>query len=259
MPNPAAAPHGRPLTARSVLLSLLLGNTPPRAPVAQLVRTAALFGIAEGTTRTALSRMAAAAEVTAADGWYELSSERLLDRHARQLQSRRAETRPWDGATWIQGVVVADGRRPAAERSRLRDDLGRARFAELREGVWLRPDNLAGSDGLDHGLTWFVGRPVDHPAALVGRLWDLAGWARRADDLMAQMDGLREPLAAHDHRALADGFVTSADVLRHFQADPLLPNELLPDDWPGVRLRTDYDTYDATYRACLATYFRGDP
>ena len=34
---------------------------------------AALFGIAEGTVRTALSRMAAAGEVEADDGWYRLS------------------------------------------------------------------------------------------------------------------------------------------------------------------------------------------
>lgn len=252
----------RPLTARSVLLSLLLGNTPPRAPVAQLVRTAALFGIAEGTARTALSRMAAAGEVTTDDGWYELASERLLSRQARQLRSRRAETRAWDGASWIQAVVATDGRRPAAERARLRDRLGRARLAELREGIWLRPDNLADTDEVVDAiagseLTWFVGRPIDDdPAALAARLWDLDAWARGAGVLIAAMDRLLEPLRADDHRALADGFVTSAAVLRHFQADPLLPDALVPDGWPGRRLRTSYDTYDAAYRACLATYFR---
>jgi phenylacetic acid degradation operon negative regulatory protein len=43
--------------------------------------------------------------------------------------------------------------------------------------------------------------------------------------------------------ALRDGFVLAASVLRHMQADPLLPAELLPDDWPGTALRTEYDGY----------------
>lgn len=248
----------RPLTARSVLLSLLLGSTPPRAPVSLLVRTAALFGIATGTTRTALSRMAAAGEVTARAGWYELTSDRLLARQTRQAESRRAHTRHWDGTSWIQGVVVSDGRRPAAERARLRDELTRARLAELREGVWLRPDNLDATASLDHGLTWFVGQPLDAPLALAERLWDLHGWAARARGLIGRMDELHGPLAAQDHRALADGFVTSAAALRHFQADPLLPAELLPADWPGPRLRADYDAYDTIYRACLTAYFHTD-
>ena len=57
------------------------------------------------------------------------------------------------------------------------------------------------------------------------------------------------PSSAATRRALADGFVTSAAVLRHLQADPLLPDELLPARWPGAALRADYDRYDAAYRA----------
>ena len=41
-------------------------------------------------------------------------------------------------------------------------------------------------------------------------------------------------------------------MLRHLQADPLLPAELLPADWPGARLRATYDGWDARYRATLA-------
>jgi len=60
----------QPLTARSVLLSTLLGYHPPELPVSALVRVAALFGIAEGTTRAALSRLVAAGDVAAADGTF---------------------------------------------------------------------------------------------------------------------------------------------------------------------------------------------
>jgi phenylacetic acid degradation operon negative regulatory protein len=246
------------LTARSVLLSVLLGTDPPRLPVRQLVRTTELFGIAEGTTRTALSRMAAGGEVVAEDGWYALASDRLLARQARQAASRAARTRPWRDGRWLQAIVVAEGRRAAADRSALRAALAEARLAELREGVWLRPDNLGdGSRPVAGGeVRWFRAVPDGDPAALAARLWDLPGWAARAGDLRNRMSELVGPLEAGDRTCLADGFVLSADVLRHFQADPLLPAELLPPDWPGEDLRRDYDRYDAAYRGVLRDWFR---
>jgi len=45
-------------------------------------------------------------------------------------------------------------------------------------------------------------------------------------------------------------------VLRLFNADPLLPRELLPRRWPGDALRADYDRYDAAYRNVLGDWFR---
>ena len=52
------------LTARSVIASTLLGTEPPRLPGRVLVRVGELFGITEGTIRTALSRMVASGELT---------------------------------------------------------------------------------------------------------------------------------------------------------------------------------------------------
>ena len=53
-------------------------------------------------------------------------------------------------------------------------------------------------------------------------------------------------------RRLAPGFELSAAVLRHLQADPLLPEELLPSGLARpLRLRADYDRWDARYRATL--------
>ena len=50
--------------------------------------------------------------------------------------------------------------------------------------------------------------------------------------------------------------MVSAAVLRQFQSDPLLPEELLPRDWPGAALRDEYDRFDRAYRALLLEYFR---
>ena len=54
----------------------------------------------------------------------------------------------------------------------------------------------------------------------------------------------------------------SAAVLRHLQADPLLPDALLPGDWPGPGLRDAYEAYDADFKASWARHLecpRPDP
>ena len=248
----------RPLTARSVLASVLLGTDPPWLPTPLLVRTAALFGISEGSTRTALSRMSAAGEVVGEGGGYRLAG-RLVARQARQASSRRADVREWDG-TWEVVTIEGDGARSAADRAALRGALGALRLAELREGVWARPDNLAPDRSPDARAvadawcrTWLGADPTPPPDA--GALWDLTGWAETAQVLRAEMARLLGGFERGDPAALAQGFVTSAAVLRHLQADPLLPVELTPHRWPGGPLRRDYDRYDDAYRRVLRDWF----
>jgi len=261
-PGPEAAPSSasRPLTARSVVASTLLGMSPPRLPTLLLVRSGELFGIGAGTTRVALSRMVSAGELEIDDGGYRLAGH-LLARQARQGAARRATVRPWDGL-WTMAVVV-DGRRSATERGELRDAMRVLRLAEVREGVWLRPDNLdtghapEAEQVVDRQCRRFSARPQDEPAAeLAARLWDLDAWAERARRLRAEMHGLVGRLEDGDTDALAPGFVTSAGVLRHFLADPLLPSELVADGWPGPALRADYDRYDHAFKAVWSEWFR---
>jgi phenylacetic acid degradation operon negative regulatory protein len=246
--------NARSLTARSVIASTLLGTEPPRMPARSLVQVAELFGITEGTARTALSRMVAAGELTADDGSYRLVGPRLLERQARQSASRRAMRHRWHGG-WLMAIVVQE-RRDAGARADLRAALESARLAELREGVWLRPDNVdvVWPDVVRDQCTIVHARDVD--PSLVDRLWDQAAWAATAGDLRAAIAELVGPLERGDTAALAEGFVVSATVLRHFQADPLLPEELLPPGWPGSALRSEYDRFDAAYRAVLREWFR---
>lgn len=261
LPVMAAGPYP-PLTARSVVASTLLGTDPPRLPVAFLVRTGALFGLAEGTVRTALSRMVAAGEAaTDGGGWYSLTGA-LAERQTRQRRSRSASVVDWSGR-WRMAVVAA-GARTATERAELRRSMTRLRMAELRDGVWLRPDNLDRTDSTWHSDTvdrqcqWFLADPqlgLDRSdAELAAELWDLDGWASTADSLRREMHATVGRLERGDTDALAPGFVLSAAVLRHFLADPLLPRELWPRRWPGDALRVEYDRYDAAYRGVLARW-----
>ncbi|MFC4859318.1 PaaX family transcriptional regulator C-terminal domain-containing protein [Actinophytocola glycyrrhizae] len=235
----------RPLTARSAVLSTLLGAHPPRLPARSLVRVGELFGIAEGTIRVALSRMVAAGDLTQVDGDYQLTS-RLRDRQARQDQSRSPSTIPWNG-DWEIAVVTA-ARRSPAERTAFRTAMTGLRLAELREGTWLRPANLVRErpGAVVEQCTFLSGRPETD---VTGTLWDLPGWAARARELESALDEATD---------LASTFILAAAVLRHFLADPLLPPELLPRDWPGTRLRTRYEEFDERFVATLRKHIGVD-
>ncbi len=242
----------RPFTARSVLASALLGADPPELPVAHLVRLAGLFGIGENRARVALSRMVAAGEATTdGSGRYRLAGH-LLARQERQVESRTGEAGPWVGGWWM--VVVRAAGRSADERADRRERLTRARLAERREGVWLRPDNLGlrPDPAQDGDLEVFSAEPAGDRRRLAGELWDLDGWARTAGDLRGALTA--SPTRGPDD--LAGGFELSAWVLRHLQADPLLPAELLPARWPGPALRRTYDRWDRRYREVLRTWGR---
>jgi phenylacetic acid degradation operon negative regulatory protein len=247
---------GRPLTARNVVASTLLGMQPPELAGQVLVRSGELFGISEGTTRVALSRMVADGELETGDGRYWLAG-RLLDRQARQAESRAPRLAPWDG-TWRMAVVTAGGR-TAPERAQLRAVLARLRLAEWREGVWLRPANVARAPDpvADAQCEWVEARlPGTDEAALARRLWDLDNWAARARLLRQRMAETEDGLRRRDTAVLATTFVVAAAVLRHLQADPLLPTELLPRDWPGQALRADYDAYEAAFQATWRAWYR---
>ena len=237
------------------MASTLLGMHPPVLEARVLVRSGELFGISEGTTRTAVSRMLAAGELEALGGEppaYRLAG-RLLERQARQDISRKPPRWGWDGR-WRMAVVVAE-RRSADERAALRASLLGGRYAELREGVWTRPDNLPGDRPDAPGCEWIKGE-FSEPAATAATLWDLTGWSSSALALQDELDGWTPRLAAEGVEVLAPTFVLSADVLRHLQADPLLPRELLPRDWPGESLRKAYDRFDAAFKGVWRDWYR---
>lgn len=241
------------LSARSVIASMLLGTHPPEMDGRFLVALARRFGIAEGTARVALSRMVDRGELENRDGRYRLTGH-LARRQTRQDAARASVTAEWDGS-WIQAVAV--GKAAASRRTERRTEFAAAKLGELREGVWLRPDNLGTDpwsfDGED--VLWASVVPESDPAALAARLWDLDAWAFEARRLTAGLAESADGLAADDDDVLAPGFVLSAAVLRHFLADPELPEDLVPSDWPATELRSAYDGFDAAYRALLRRFF----
>jgi phenylacetic acid degradation operon negative regulatory protein len=222
------------MTARSVVLSVLLGAHPAWASAAELIRLTADFDIKETALRVALTRMMGAGDLVRSEDGYRLA-DRLLARQRRQDDAINPRLRPDDG-TWLTLVITSVGT-DARTRAALRTTLQQYRFGELREGVWMRPDNL------DQTLPQEIAERVrvlhtrdDDPAELVGRLWDLPGWVRAGNRLLDDITSASD---------IPGRFVAAAGIVRHLLTDPVLPDGLLPADWPGVRLRTAYTDFAA--------------
>ena len=251
----------RPLSARSLVASALLGSHPPALPGRLLVAMGERFGISGGTTRVALSRMVDRGELTNDDGIYTLAGD-LLERQARQDQSRgHPRSGSWDG-TWEQAVVTTTGRSPS-DRNRLRRSLASLGLGELREGVWMRPANLdpdrlpAAAAVVDRHVDRYRIAPLSHGAAadLAARLFELDDWAATALELQAAMARTLHRLDTDDD-AVVSGFTLASATLRHLVHDPRLPQRLAPDCWPADALRRTYDDYEHAYQRLLRRFFR---
>jgi phenylacetic acid degradation operon negative regulatory protein len=240
-----------------------LGADQPRLTVAQLVAIASLFGISAGASRTCLWRMVSNGELTSDNGSYSLTGHLLARRERVDDASRRDEAvnRGWDG-TWELAVVRLD-RRSAVDRLELRKAATALHLAELREGIWIRPDNLDPQRAptaravLDRQCIHFHSATSDIAPEVVASLFNLATWSRDARRLIAAMvDELSTNSAGDDSAAaLAHQFALSIAAVRHLELDPLLPPELIVEEWPGASLRGTYREFDSTFKQRLYETF----
>ncbi len=247
--------HGddeRPLSARSVMASLLLGRRPARANGRDLIRWCALFGISPGTARVALHRMTAAGELVRDERGYELVGG-LAQRQDEQQSRLESYPARWNGR-WRMAAAVGDAR-PAAVRSDVRVALRRAGLAEWREGVWIRPANLPDL-AEDPRCSWLDAMPDDDPVVLANRLFAPNSWREGAEWLLGRLDRTTAAMAEHPEASLAGAFLAGAATLRHIRADPRLPKVLLPEPWPGTALRDAYRSYQRQFATVARSWFR---
>jgi phenylacetic acid degradation operon negative regulatory protein len=256
----------RPLSARSLIASLLLRSQPSRMRGSRLVQWCELFGVAEGTTRVALSRMVDRGELRTRDGVYELAG-RVQGRQQAQDWSLEPKPATWRGEWRI--AVVESGPRGSSDRAALRDAMRRLRYAPRREGTWMRPDNLPRASApaeswriVDEQCSWWSGRPDDDAATLAEELFESAAWSERAVVLTRRLESVTGTLAASegksgsDGESLAGGFVAGAAALAHVRADPLLPREIAANPAAGAALRDAYRAYERVFSQALRAWFR---
>ena len=255
----------RPPTARSLILDLLSTLRRGSMPVAALVQAGALFGLAEGSVRVALSRLLADAHVERDErGCYRLGAA------AAPVQARVAgwraldrRTRPWDGG-WI-GVEAPAG---SARRGAARDVARALRllgFEKLSAGLHLRPANLREGVselratlrglGLPETALVFALAELD-PAddARARGLWDGPALVARYRSARAGLarSGARLPTLPAEE-AMAESFLLGGRVLQQLVLDPLLPAPLV-DEGERLALVESMRDYDRLGREAWADF-----
>ena len=230
------------MQARSALFDVYgdhLRTRGSEAPVAALVRMLDPVGIAAPAVRTAISRMVMQGwlepvQVTGGRGYRTTErANRRLDETGDRVYRRRVPT--WDGH-WHLAFVEAPS--PRAARSRLRADLAFVGYAELTDNVWVSPfPRVELSEILERaGATARTARADSFDPEPVGA-WDLDRLRASYDEWLDSADQLvRHHLAAHDdadEAAFAARFHLVHEWRKFLFADPGLPADLLPGDWPG--------------------------
>ena len=169
----------------------------------------------------------------------------------RQDSAREA----WDGRWRLVAFAVPEARRTA--RDALRDHLCRLGGAPIQGGLYVSPhpwgrlvvqaaDRLGVATHVTQATTdeLSVGG-VSDPPVLAGRLWPVERIAERYRTFVDRWTLVPRALAElRDHhrrlpdRAYLPGAIAMAlSYSNCFDADPLLPPELLPQPWPGREAR----------------------
>jgi len=229
----------RPLRAGSLIVTMFGDSIMPRGgaiALGSLIRLAAPFGLNERLVRTATARLAEEAWLEARrvgkQSEYRLTAggrERFLEATERIY----GEPAPWSGR-WTLIVLPSV---PAAKRHRLRKDLIWQGFGELSSGIFAHPEAAAVRMP---GALIFEATLEDHTASarLVDRGWDLAELAqgyRRFTRRFERAAAAVRTLAADPKAAFVVRTLLIHEYRRLHLRDPLLPTQLLPEDWPGLR------------------------
>lgn len=257
----------RPLRAGSVIVTVYGDAIAPRggeAWVGSLLPLLDSLGINDSQVRTALSRLAA-------DGWFDrfpvgrrsyygLSA---VGRRRFEEATRRIYAGPpngWSGGWHLVVIPGAAGPR----RDRLRNALGWLGFGALSPKALIHPNpdgkalaSVIGELPLPERPLVIAGEGVgdSDPASLhrlVQDCWDLESLAAEYAAFCAHFGPLAETLEAGLRpaplSALQARILLIHDYRRLVLRDPMLPPDLLPDDWIGRRA---YGLASAVYRALL--------
>ncbi|HZM32365.1 MAG TPA: PaaX family transcriptional regulator C-terminal domain-containing protein [Acidimicrobiales bacterium] len=247
--DPALRDESAPQLLVTMFLAYWFGN-PEFVPSALLVALLGAFGIGEPAARAALSRLSRRGDLEATrTGRYTAyrlapaSFAAARDQGSRML--RFGTPRAWD-QRWTCVVFsipeAARGRRPAL-RQRLRD----LQLGPLFDGFWITP--RAPLDAIDRMLrdldvrdaAVFRVREVPRPEGVdLLSAWDLAALRAGYDGLVAHVEPVLRELRAGTlagDEALVRRVALCSRWRALAQADPGLPPELLPADWPQGRAR----------------------
>jgi phenylacetic acid degradation operon negative regulatory protein len=207
--------------------------------------------IDSGVVRTAMSRLAA-------DGWLERnkvgrnSFYRLAKKgqHTFETATQHIYDPPpsdWTGRFELLLIGSAEDRESA------REALENAGFGSPLTGVWVAPAGAPVPEEAAQAIRLEIAAEDDSGRRLVRESWPLDRTAEAYLKFMTTFAPLREWLGRGEMLSDIDAFTARILLIHYYRRvvlrDPLLPNALLPGDWPGQAARK---LCGEIYRALLA-------
>lgn len=237
----------RPMRAGSLIVTIYGDAIVPRGGslwLGSLLDMMAGFGVEAGLVRTAMSRLVA-------DGWFErtrvgrnsyyrLSATNTAEFAAATTRIYRADHPAWSGELDIAIITAPD----AGSRGAHRDRMLREGYGQAAANVMLRPRAQGMGAASRNGARDVVSLVTQPDNGEKARALARACW--QLDELDASYRHFLKafgPVAAEieagppleDAQAFQLRTLLIHDWRRIVLRDPLLPEAMLPEDWPGTR------------------------
>jgi phenylacetic acid degradation operon negative regulatory protein len=239
----------KPLRGGSLIVTIFGDSLMPRGgsiALGSLIRITAPFGLNERLVRTATTRLAQ-------EGWLQARragklSEYQLSGTGRERFAEATEriygepNTPWTGR-WTLLVLPA---LRASERDNYKKELAWQGFGELTNGIFAHPESRP--NGFDLQTLGFklptatlmftadLSRDTA-PSNLVDLGWDLADLGKRYQRFLQRFE--RAAIATKARSDPKAAFIVRTLLIHDYRRlhlrDPLLPQRLLPAEWPGTR------------------------
>lgn len=228
------------VTAKNLILDLLLAAGSDHLPVRHLLAAAALFGIPANNLRVALARLSADGMIESVGrGVYQLSaSANELAADVATWRSASQRVRPWQGGY----IAVHCGALGRSDRVALRHRdraLQMVGLRELERGLFVRPDNLQGGIdtvrkrlhtlGLEREACVFIATGFDpEREAQIPHLWHGPALNEAYNQIQAQLSqwtARAQQLPIED--AARESYLLGRKAIRQVVFDPLLPAPLV--------------------------------
>jgi phenylacetic acid degradation operon negative regulatory protein len=260
MPQPAALSRiidqlkREPSRTGSIVITVFGDAIVPRGGSVWLGTLLAFFealDIDSGVVRTAMSRLAA-------DGW--LTREKVGRNSFYRLAEKGRETfeaatkhiydpPPSDWSGRFELLLIGNGE----DRDASREPLKNAGFGSPLPGVWVARLGVPVPQEASRAIRLEVSAEDESGRRLLRESWPLDRTADAYLKFMKMFSPLRDWIGRREQLTDIDAFIARILLIHYYRRvalrDPLLPAELLPQDWPGRAAR---ELCGDIYRALLS-------
>ena len=234
--------RAEPSRTWSIIITLYGDAIVPRGGCVWLGTLLAFFramGLSDGLVRTAMSRLAT-------DGWLERvkvgrnSFYRLADKGRDTFRQASEQIYTLRSPLWGGhfDMLLLDG----GDREATKATMESAGFGMAAPGLWLAPAGAVLPELAGGALRFEAGGDLASNRALAARSWPLDATAQAYRRFLAAFEPLAAALDSGVRLSDLDALVARILLIHEYRRivlrDPVLPADILPEDWPGAAARS---------------------